>query len=125
MIKKNRFSILLAAFILYVSLISSESIEKVTLFNIPFFDKIVHFGMYFVLMAVIILENRKAIKSTRELFLISIIPFLYGALIEILQSSLTVSRSASLYDIIFNSAGILFSSLLWLWIKPVIKETIR
>ncbi|MDP3002388.1 MAG: VanZ family protein [Bacteroidales bacterium] len=125
MVKKNIFSILVALIIMYLSLANSDTFEEVSIFNIPFVDKIMHFGMYFGLMSVIIFEYRKTLKSTGSLFLIALIPFFYGILMEILQSTLTTSRFASFYDILFNSAGILVSLLLWLWIKPLIKETIR
>jgi VanZ family protein len=109
---------------MYLSLASSDTFDEVSFFNTPFADKIVHFGMYFGLMSVIIFEYRKTLKSTGSLFLIALIPFFYGILMEILQSTLTTSRFASFYDVLFNSAGILVSLLLWLWIKPLIKETI-
>jgi VanZ family protein len=67
---------------------------------------------------VIILENRKSVKTNFHLFLLALIPFSYGILMEVLQSTVTTSRSASLYDVMVNSAGIITSILLWLWIKP-------
>jgi VanZ family protein len=121
MIKKNFFSILVAVIILYLSLTSSHTFNKVSFFNIPFFDKIVHFGMYFVLMSVIILENRHSIKSNRHLILTALIPLFYGILMEIFQVVFTTTRYGSIYDVISNSAGIIVSLLLWLWIKPRIK----
>ena len=125
MIKRNIFSILVALIIMFLSLASSETFEEVSIFNSPFIDKIAHFVMYFGLMSVIIFEYRKTLKSKRSLFLIALVPFFYGILMEILQSTLTDSRLASFFDVLFNSAGILFSVLLWLLIKPLIKETIR
>jgi VanZ family protein len=125
MVKKNILSILVALIITYLSLASAATFEKVSFFNIPFLDKIVHFGMYFFLMSVILFLNRKTLKGDAHLFLIALIPFFYGILMEILQATLTVSRSGSFYDVIFNSAGILVSLLLWLWIKPFTKETVR
>jgi VanZ family protein len=125
MLKKNIFSILLAAVIMYLSLASSQTFEKVHVFKIPYFDKIVHFSMYFVLMSSIILENRKTLKSLKSLFLISLIPLFYGIIIEIMQGVFTLTRSASFYDAVCDAAGILISILLWLCIKPAIKETIR
>lgn len=117
MVKKNIFSIVVALIILYLSLASSETFEKVDIFNISFIDKIVHFGMYCGFMSVIIFENRKSIKGNLQLFLTALIPFAYGILMELLQSTLTTSRSASFYDVLANSTGILTSLLLWLWIE--------
>ena len=125
MVKKNIFSILVALVILYLSLANAQTFAKVPYFNIPDFDKIVHFGMYFSLMSVIIFENRKSIKSSRQLFMIALIPFLFGASMEILQSTLTTSRTGSVYDALANLAGIITSLLLWLWIKPFIKQEIK
>lgn len=122
MIKKNIFSILVALIILYLSLISSHTFDKVPIINIPEIDKIVHFGMYFSLMSVIILEHRKTIKSNSRLFLTGLIPLLYGILMEVLQANVTTTRSASVFDVLANTAGIFGSVLVWLWIKPFKKE---
>jgi VanZ family protein len=81
--------------------------------------------MYFGLMSVIIFENRKTIKNTRQLYLIALIPLFYGILIEILQATLTTTRTGSFFDAIFNLAGILVSLVLWLWVKPLEKDSIR
>jgi VanZ family protein len=125
MIKKNIFSILIALIILYLSLANSHNFDKVSFIKIPNFDKIVHFGMYFVLMSVIIIENRKTLKSTCNLFLTGLIPFFYGILLEILQSTLTSTRTGSIYDALSDSTGILVSILLWFWIKASGKEIIK
>jgi len=125
MLKKNIFSIIVALLIVYLSLADSNTFEKISFPKIPYMDKIVHFGMYFTLMSFIIFENRKFFKNTVSLFLIALIPFFYSVLLEILQSAFTVSRYGSFYDIIFNTAGIFASILLWLWIKPYIKDKIR
>jgi VanZ family protein len=125
MIKKNKFSILVTLIITYLSLTSSHTFDNVPLINIPNFDKIVHFGMYFSLMSVIIFENNKSIKNTSRLFLIGLIPLFYGILMEILQAAFTVTRSGSIYDALANGAGVLASILLWLWIKPIKKQMIK
>jgi VanZ family protein len=125
MVKKNIFSLSVALIILYLSLASSETFENVSIFDISYMDKIVHFCMYLGLMSVIIFENRNSIKTFLQLFLTALIPFSYGILMEVLQSTVTTSRSASLFDVIANSTGILTSVLLWLWIKPHITGKIR
>jgi len=81
--------------------------------------------MYFVLMSVIIFENRKIIINNSQLLLIALIPFFYGILLEILQSLLTLTRTGSFFDALADGTGILLSILLWLWIKSRINEKIR
>jgi hypothetical protein len=122
MVKKNLLSISVALVIGYLSLASSDTFNKIHVFNIPYFDKIVHFIMYFGFMSVIIFENRRTLINTRNLFLTALIPFFYGILMELLQAALTISRSGSFFDIVFDTAGVLISILLWLWIKPLIQE---
>ncbi len=121
MVRKNIFSVLTALIITYLSLTSSHTFDKVPLINIPNFDKVVHFLMYFGFMSVIIFENRKSIKNSSVLFLTGLIPFSYGALMEILQATITSTRTPSVYDAMANSAGILVSILLWLWLNPLSK----
>jgi len=124
MVKRNIFSILVALLIMYLSLTGSDTFKKVSIYNIPHLDKIVHFGMYFTWMTVIAFENHKNIKSTSHLFLIATIPLCYGILMEVLQSLIIDSRSGSIYDVFFNLGGILISLLLWIWTKPFIKDKI-
>jgi VanZ family protein len=125
MLKKNFFSFLTALIILYLCLADSHTFDSVPLINIPYFDKFVHTGMYFALMSAIILEHRKTINRSSVLFLVGLIPLFYGILIEIMQSTLTVSRSGSIYDVLADCAGILFSILMWLLIKPHIEHIVR
>jgi VanZ family protein len=125
MLKKYILSIVVALIIMYLSLASSDTFEKVPIFNIPNIDKIIHFCMYFGLMSVILFESRKSLMSTGRLFSIALIPLCYGILMEFLQSLLTTSRTSSLYDVFANSFGILVSLLLWLKINPYIKERFR
>ena len=125
MVKKNILSILVALIILYLSLANSETFKKVPLIDIPNFDKVIHFLMYFGLMSVIIFENRRTIKSNKQLFLVALIPLFYGILMELLQSALTSTRSCSFFDAVFNSIGIVVSILLWLRFKPSVKDRFK
>jgi hypothetical protein len=125
MIKKNVLSILVALIIAYLSLSDADNYDKVLFFNFPGADKIIHFIMYFVFMSVIVFENRKNIGKVKILLLITLIPLLFGALMEVLQMFLTTSRSGSVADLLSNLAGILFSFTLCLMIRPFRKQIIR
>jgi VanZ family protein len=125
MIRKNFFSILVALLLLYLSLANAKNFEKVELINIPYIDKIVHFGMYFVMMSVIIIEHRKNVGNPLNLFLFALIPLSYGILMEILQLELTTTRSADFFDALSDAAGVLASVILWLLIRPALKEKVR
>jgi len=125
LLKKNILSIILALIIMYLSLASSDTFKEISFINIPILDKTIHFIMYFSLMTTIIFENRLILKSTKHLLWISLIPLAYGILMEVLQVAITVSRFASIWDIIFNASGILVSLLLWIWVIPFIKKSFR
>jgi VanZ family protein len=126
MIKKYILSILTALVILYLSLANAHTFDKVSSFiDFPNIDKVVHFGMYFGLMSVFVFENRKIIKGYKHLFLIGLLPFSYGVLMEILQATLTVTRTGSVFDALANGAGILVSILLCILIIPIRNEIIR
>lgn len=120
MIRKNLFSILIAIVILYLSMASSKSFDRVQL-NIPYADKFVHFGMYFSLMTSLLIENRSRLTRRKTILLLTLIPFFYGILMEILQS-FTLSRTASAADAAADTAGIVFSVLLWLIARPAAKS---
>jgi VanZ family protein len=125
MIKRFRFSVILALIILYLSLKNGNDLNRIMPLNIPHFDKIAHFCMYFGLMSAIILESRKREKANSPIFLMAIFPFSYGILMEILQAVLTTTRTASIFDVIFNALGIFFSILLWQMIRSVYSEKFR
>lgn len=121
MIKKNLFSIFVALVILYLSLANSQTFDKVTLIKIPNFDKVVHFLMYFSLMSAVIIENRNSLKRAGSLLIPASIVLLYGILMEILQL-FTSTRSGDINDAFADFAGILFSVLLWLLLKPFLNK---
>ena len=116
MLKKNIFSISIALVILYLSLASSDNFDTVQI-DLPWFDKIVHFGMYFTLTSTILFEHRNSMNTNGRIFLAAVIPFLYGILIEALQM-LTISRSGSIADALADLSGILVSIFIWLLVRP-------
>ena len=118
MIKKNIFSITVSLIIFYLSLSTPQTFLKIGFFDIPYLDKIAHFGLYFLLMFVIILEHRNSCTNTRKLILISLIPFFLGISIEFIQSIFTTYRSKEMLDILADAAGITSAIFLWLLIKP-------
>ena len=125
MIKKNLFSILVSLLLLYLSLANSATFDRIKLSAIPHIDKVVHFGMYFLLMSVIIAEHRKRIRNLAGLLLLALIPVSYGVLMEIMQYALTTTRTGDIYDALADAAGVLASLTLWILIKPLLKLPVR
>jgi VanZ family protein len=125
MILKNKFTILTALVIIYLSLAGSQTFGTGAFINIPYVDKIGHFGLYFVLMAVIIFEHRNYFRDTRHLLLIALLPICFGVLMEFCQMLLTSDRKGEVLDAIFDCAGI--GSVLYLWMiyKPYYRDQIK
>lgn len=87
--------------------------------DIPHLDKLVHAGMYFVFTFLLVIENREKLVSPLRYLILASIPFLFGSIIEILQSVLTDIRSGDLFDAMFNVAGIGLAILSWNVLKKL------
>lgn len=122
MIRNNKFSIIVSLIIIYLSLANASTFEHAGFFEIPYLDKVVHFGLYFTFMGVIIVEHRLFFNDTRKLLLVALIPFVFGSFLELLQSGITTTRKADVLDIMFNSGGIASAVFLWLFFKPYYRQ---
>lgn len=120
LLRSYPFSLLTIAFIWYLSFFTPPSTKLDHVFGI---DKIVHFGMYFFLTTVMLLERVKGKKSRVKgsetltmgyLFLTLICPILLSGLIEILQENCTGGRrSGDVWDFVANSLGAVTAWLIW------------
>jgi VanZ family protein len=122
MIKNNKFSILFSLVILYLSLANAKTFESAGLFDIPYLDKFVHFGLYFLFMAVIILEHRNLFTNTRQIIVVALIPVFFGGLMELAQAGFTDTRKADILDLMFNTAGTALAVCIWLFYEPYFKK---
>ena len=118
MIKRYKYSLIISLIICYLCFKSSIDIE-INVFNFPHIDKLVHLCMYFGFMSVLIFETFIIGKKKYSIIVLALIPFLFGISIEILQGLLTTTRSADIYDVLFNTLGILLSVLIWLIINKL------
>ena len=104
--KKYYKSIIWASVILFLSLARIKTSENINPLDLPL-DKIAHFGMYFILTILILLETRTPIKLYKKSKLVKSLLFinLYGLLIEFLQFQITSYRSGDILDFISNLSG--------------------
>lgn len=101
-------SLLWLLVICYLSLMPGDGLPRVPLFNIPHFDKIVHFGFYFILTILLIKPFKKTINKYSYITALLISATLSGA-IELLQKTVTTTRHGDIYDFIANLLGISFA----------------
>lgn len=105
-LKKHWKSIAWILIILILSSISGNDLKKIPRINIPHFDKLVHFGMYFILSTVLVFDFSKIQKvNFKLLFYIFLFSVSYGILMEFMQEYVFIKRSASFYDSLANTVG--------------------
>ncbi|MBT8321535.1 MAG: VanZ family protein [Eudoraea sp.] len=84
--------------------------------EIPHLDKFVHFIFYFVaaILACFYLKETflKGFKINKTLLISLLFSWIYGILIEVLQSTITTARSGELQDVWANCLGALIGVLL-------------
>jgi len=115
-------SLAILVLILIASTLPSNEVEKITWFDVPNFDKLVHLGMYFSLAFVLIFDIMKAkpdVAYTRIFLLAAVLAVFYGGSLEILQATLTDSRSGDFADLAFNTVGVLLAVLAWVVLKKL------
>lgn len=88
-------------------LISSNDVPDLP--KIVAWDKIVHFGMFFLLSAVALFDyfrlHQGKPKMSRWIFWGFVLPVIYGGIIELMQKYFFVSRSAEWGDFIADILG--------------------
>jgi VanZ family protein len=116
-------AILWIIFIAIACLMPGEQYPSTLFFaRIPYFDKMVHFGMYFI-FALFLMSgfSRQYGKISAKAYIFSfILAFLFGALIEFIQEK--VGRSYDIYDMIANMVGVIVSLSLFKPIKWILRN---
>ena len=123
--KKNILPVIIALIILFLSLTDSGNFSKL---NLPMFahaDKVVHMLMYSALMLSLIYANQVFLLRLRNFFLLSMIPFLFGIIIELLQNFFTGNRSGEFLDAVFNLIGILIAIPAWFLLRKIFGSLLK
>jgi len=93
------------AIICYALFIPADDLPLEPFFRIPHFDKMVHFGLFFV-FCLFLLRPLKRLKFQYYL-LAPLISIILSALLEFSQHVLSTSRSSDIKDFIANSLGVI------------------
>lgn len=123
MIQKKKYQLMLLRNIIWALIIfvlcamPSENIPDPHL-NIPHLDKIVHFGMFFVMAILLCNELEYQTKLTlRNIYITTVsITFIYGGLIEVLQQHF-FNRSGDILDLLADVFGAIIGCLLYPTLK--------
>ncbi|HEU4716850.1 MAG TPA: VanZ family protein [Bacteroidia bacterium] len=124
--KKNVFlpAILWALLILILCGLPGKDIPHISFLELLSFDKLVHAGIFFVLTVFGIkgcrLQKRSAYMKEHAAFLSAGISSAYGGLMEILQGTIFIGRTADIFDFIADSIGCVAA----VWLYPYISRKI-
>ncbi|MDR3129110.1 MAG: VanZ family protein [Tannerellaceae bacterium] len=116
------FSILLVIIVLTLSFIKPPEVETP-----DDMDKWIHLAMYTFLSGIFWFEYLRShtptvdsvFRPVRAFLFATLIPALLGILTEYLQGLLTDYRTADVYDVVMNVAGVFLAGLLaWFGLRP-------
>lgn len=99
--------------------VPGDNLPKTSFITIPHFDKIAHFGMFFV-MGIFLFAELSYQTKLKRIPIILIVLFLiaaYGGFIEYLQQNFFSHRSGDYWDLMADVMGGLFAVLLYPWLK--------
>lgn len=115
-----KFTLITVGIIFFLSLSTSESINKVWFLDFPHSDKIAHMGMYGFLTLVYLMERTaflrryQTTRKTRWYFVWWIV--LIGAILELIQPFMA-GREKDFLDFIANTSGIIMAYIAFFLIK--------
>ncbi len=93
----------------YLLAVPGDELPDTGFFDIPFFDKIVHFGMFFLLTFLFCYPYTLYYKSfslwKKSAYKIAFIAICYGIAMEYVQKYFVMGRSFDLIDIVFDTLG--------------------
>lgn len=84
--------------------------------KIPHFDKLVHAGMFAILVFLFQLDSYKTPKARFKVVLLIISVLLFGSLSEYIQFAYIPGRSGTINDLIADVTGIALGLLLFNWL---------
>ncbi len=112
-------NIIWAIIIFILCALPSNRFPSSSFINIPHFDKVVHFGIFFIWGIFIFSElNYRFSWSRRKIAVItSTLVAVYGGVIELLQHYCLVSRSGDYFDFLADILGGIVAVGLFAWLK--------
>nr|WP_321454141.1 VanZ family protein [uncultured Carboxylicivirga sp.] len=106
-ILKYHKTITIMLVVTFLSLMKTSDITPRDIFQLPYFDKIVHFLMYFTMTFFFMFEYYLQHKHRiTHIVQILIIPLFWGASMELAQLFFTDYRGADWWDMLANSIGV-------------------
>ncbi len=108
-------SIITVIIVLLLSLLPAENTDKISFIDFEHSDKLIHFFMYLLLTAALLIDIHNSKKKPTSLLILSVLTLIliFSGIIEIIQELLTDTRFGSFYDFIANFFGIIVGCFLY------------
>jgi len=120
-IRYNLHGIIWSLIILILLGLPGDDLPDISFFNIPYFDKIVHFFLFLVFVFFLAYgfakQNRFNILHQKFLLLSLLTGVIYGGLTEILQEVVFTGRTSDFFDFIADVAGCVTGLLFFFFLK--------
>ncbi|HOT88303.1 MAG TPA: VanZ family protein [Bacteroidales bacterium] len=127
-LKYNYPGITWAIFILIVLGIPGDQLSNRPFLQIPYFDKIIHTGLFFILVFLLsrgfLFQQKFSFLYRFTIPLVLVIGIAYSGLTELLQAFVFKGRTADINDFIFDVVGCFGGVYVFLFMKKIklIKE---
>lgn len=119
--RHTKWAQLWALFILVLCGIPGRDIPHISFLELLSFDKFVHAGIFFVLILLSIrgfsLQTKFQTIQTYSKSFSFVFCVIYGGLMEIMQGTIFIGRSADVFDFIANSFGSVMGLVFYNWIE--------
>ncbi len=117
MLNKSLNVILLIGWVAVITVLSLVSFNNLStqVTGIPYADKLVHLTFYAVLTLLlfrVLNQNTQKKEKNKNLWLSASLAFGYGIIIEVLQETITVFRTAEISDVLSNLCGVLLACVI-------------
>jgi VanZ family protein len=129
-LKHTKWAMLWALLILILCGIPGKDIPHISFLELLSFDKLVHAGIFFVLVLLAIrgflLQSTITFLQANARVLAVVFCIVYGGLLEIMQGTLFQERSADVFDFIANSFGVIVGLMMYTNIEnKILKHLIK
>ena len=124
-IKKYPFSLIIFLAVIYLSFFNPSSAHEPRFSG---FDKVAHFCMYAGFSGALWIEHlwnhrKEGFGLKRGLIGATVLPIIWGGLMEIGQHYLTTTRQGDILDFLANSLGSLTATFIaWYLVRPLMKR---
>jgi len=105
---KQYYKTLLSLLVIFVlCFLPGNTADKIQFFDFPHFDKLVHFGMFFIFSFALFLDlkNNTRIQKKQILLIILFLTLFIGGSIELIQNYFFPMRSGNWYDLLADLIG--------------------